>query len=690
MIEIGRVRTLALATALSAFVLLAACGDGDDGSAPPLDASLFPVVLESDTRVVAQADGAGSVEKPVEPAASQTVDTFEYQSPDGTHWASFRDGTLYMREADHEPVAIAEIPSTAEFANIGWSPDGERLVVDASFEGQTDRLYVVNVDGSGLTNVAEGLPGDAYAKSWSPDGRLLAFGLYTGEAQPEGPLDTLYVVAADGSGRTALGEFVNPQGDGGWDAPQWSADGSRLAVLYAPGGGIRVFDTAGGPAVDLGGQNSATKLSWSPQGLSLAFERYDPTTTTTTRSIVIVDMATPDVERVLTEGYWPRWSPAGDRIAFKRGEGSPALPAEVYTIHPDGTGEVLVGDMGPEARSEITWSGDGTQVEFTRAASGDQRIYALDLRNGEATRGAASLSEAGLEPGHPPSLSPDGERVAFPVFGFKEGGSAAGWYVMQLDTGVVTKATDDARFGDVFWTNGTIRLALSGGVSGVYVADGGGSAPRLISPDEAYAVAWSPDGERLALAKDTELRVVTAGGTEELVMPTGLSRGSGQVSRINWSPDGAALLFETSYSEGDSYLYDVFVSTLDGSTPRAISTSSPNPGRARWSPDGGTIAFSRKSGTGFDVVLADPDGEGERALTSIEAAEFSTVDLVWSPDGSMIAAVVGQNDTYVVDVETGTSVLVATNVGSCLMHLLGWSEDSHVLLLSPRCALGGL
>ncbi len=678
-------------------ILAATTACGDDGGGAPLDVSLFPVVLESDTRVVAQADGAGSVEKPVERTAPEPADTFEYQSPDGTHWASFRDGTLYMREADHEPVAIAEIPSTAEFANMGWSPDGERLVVDASFEGQTDRLYVVNVDGSGLTNVVEGLPGDAYPKSWSPDGQLLAFGLYTGEAQLGGlSFDMLYVVAADGSERRVLGEFSNPQGDGGWDAPQWSADGSRLAVLYAPGGGIRVFDTAGGPAVDIGGQTSTTKLqgsttklSWAPAGLSLAFDRYDQSTMTS--SIVIVDAATPDGERVLAQGYWPRWSPAGDRIAFKRGEGSPALPAEVYTIHRDGTGEVLVGDMGPEARSEITWSDDGTQVEFIRAASGDQRVYALDLRNGEATRGTASLSEAGLEPGHPPALSPDGERVAFPVFGFKEGGSAAGWYVMQLDTGVVTKATDDARFGDVFWTNGTIRLALSGGVSGVYVADGGGSAPRLVSPDEAYALAWSPDGERLALAKDTELRVVTAGGAEELVMPTGLSPGSGQVSRINWSPDGAALLFETSYSEGDSYLYDVFVSTLDGSTPRAISTSSPNPGRARWSPDGGTIAFSRKSGTSSDVVLADPDGDGERVLTSIEAAEFSTVaDLVWSPDGSMIAAVVGQNDTYVVDVETGTSVLVATNVGNCLMHLLGWSEDSHVLLLSPRCALGGL
>jgi Tol biopolymer transport system component len=89
-------------------------------------------------------------------------------SPDGTQVAFVRDGDLYVIGVDGKHLRLV-LHGDGSARAPRWSPDGSRLLFDFD-EG---RINVVNLDGTGLTQLAGGA--DA---SWSPDGSLIAYRTY--------------------------------------------------------------------------------------------------------------------------------------------------------------------------------------------------------------------------------------------------------------------------------------------------------------------------------------------------------------------------------------------------------------------------------------------------------------------------------------------------------------------------------
>jgi Tol biopolymer transport system component len=140
-------------------------------------------------------------------------------SPDGTQIAYF-DGlgdwghSLRVMNADGSGVRVLFDQAPEEVRHVDdlvWSPDGSRL----AFSAQEGGIWIVGVDGSGLTKV---IP-DGVNPSWSPDGSRISY-------QPIDPLSfrlgTLEIAALDG---THVQEF-GYAGSGPWNPLPLSVPGN--------------------------------------------------------------------------------------------------------------------------------------------------------------------------------------------------------------------------------------------------------------------------------------------------------------------------------------------------------------------------------------------------------------------------------------------------------------------------------
>jgi len=189
-------------------------------------------------------------------------------SPDGTRLA-FRAvstaGKLAVLPLGQTAAVSIPIAGMTRVAGaIRWSPFGDQLAFIAS-DLQGDHLLVAAADGSGTRILDLGVQGgpDLWFPTWSPDGGWLAVIV----AQRGSTAGAIFLVRPDGSEAHALPSGAADTGDGGTLA--WSPD---------PAADLLLFD---GPS----------------------------------RTITSVDVSSGQ-QRALAGGFWPVWSPTGDRISY--------------------------------------------------------------------------------------------------------------------------------------------------------------------------------------------------------------------------------------------------------------------------------------------------------------------------------------------------------------------------------------
>lgn len=163
-----------------------------------------------------------------------------------------------------------------------WSPDGQRLAFNswANVGGtgvqppRTRDIFVINVDGTGLTNLTqhikvkgpEDILADDFRPDWSPDGKKIAF-----TTNRAGNLE-IYLMNADGTEPTPLTN--NTASDRG---PKWAPDGTKIVFESNRDGNWDIYVVS---ATDGSGQINLTNdgaedanPSWSPDGGMVAFTR---------------------------------------------------------------------------------------------------------------------------------------------------------------------------------------------------------------------------------------------------------------------------------------------------------------------------------------------------------------------------------------------------------------------------------
>jgi TolB protein len=146
--------------------------------------------------------------------------------------------------------------------SVSWSPDGLQLVI-SSLSAQPG-LYVVGSGGTDRVRITDG-PTDN-EPSWSPDGTRIVFTRDNGLGTPV----LLYIVQPDGSGLTQL----PTPGVRDCSQPRWAPDGSRLAFSGYDNQGSavwRINDDGSGLLRLTPPTLIAFTPSWSPTGDRLAF-----------------------------------------------------------------------------------------------------------------------------------------------------------------------------------------------------------------------------------------------------------------------------------------------------------------------------------------------------------------------------------------------------------------------------------
>jgi TolB protein len=307
-------RTTLLVAAIA--IILAACAAPIPTSAP---ATEQPMVSQVPTK------SSTATEIPptntLVPTVTQTVlgaiaDRIAFQS-------NRRDGNNEIYVMNGDGTGLTNLTNNpADDIEPAWSPDGSRITFWTNQDGNHE-IYVMNADGSDQTNVTKN-PADDAQPSWSPDGKKIVF-----TSNRDGNYD-IFAMNADGSAQTNLTN--NPADD---ELPDWSPDGTKIAFASEPGG-IRVMNSDG---------SNPTLLHAGPNA-------------------------------------FPKWSPDGEKIAFWNNEdGNP----EVYVMDADGNNAINLTN-NPADDVVYGWSSDGTQIAFDSDRGNNRDIYVINLDGSGLTR----------------------------------------------------------------------------------------------------------------------------------------------------------------------------------------------------------------------------------------------------------------------------------------------------------------
>lgn len=235
------------------------------------------------------------------------------------------------------------IPSETTIPTATPLGGGYGQVAFASNRSGKPQIWLVNVDGSGLTQITD-VPWGACQPDWSPDGSRLVYISPCEHNRETYRGSGLFLINADGSDPASL----PVQGLGDYD-PAWSPDGKKIAFTSIRTNGrprIMVFNLETGEAVSLSQNNNYdVQPTWSSDGSRIVFisTRNGPYQIWTMAADGS-DQARFSVSKDLKNSH-PVLSPDGRLLVFTQsvGEGSithlRAIPfpdgaAEEYDVYP--------------------------------------------------------------------------------------------------------------------------------------------------------------------------------------------------------------------------------------------------------------------------------------------------------------------------------------------------------------------
>lgn len=236
-------------------------------------------------------------------------------------------------------------------------------------------IYVMNQNGKKVTRLTTDEGSDA-KPAWSPDRTKIAFTRF-----PIAGGSDVYVMNANGTGETLVAS--------GADEPDWSPDGSRIAV--SQNGGIVIMNADGSNPMRVPDPRPfflASEPDWSPDGTRIAFLSTEAGGGSEEIWVMNVDGTGAAPLTTAGQNQQPAWSPDGSKIAFQ-GERTGRL--QVYIMNADGSAQTQLTTAGLNAVP--SWSPDGRQLVFMSSRDGNNELYVMNADGSAQTRLTATAED---------------------------------------------------------------------------------------------------------------------------------------------------------------------------------------------------------------------------------------------------------------------------------------------------------
>lgn len=335
---------------------------------------------------------------------------------------AFDNYGIYTIDADGSHLHPVIHPTTMpSLKSPVWSPDGSQIAFSTyslSVSGgevvQDEGINVVELDGRNERRVVDARVDEI---AWSPDGQRLAFIVWGIETEiPDEPgfhrnQSDLFVVNIDGSGMTNLTDSVEDE-----EAPVWSPDGVSIAFVRrgertaspedpfaiptrVPG--VVTLDGSAPRILDTGNITLSFPPTWTPDGTLLSFIGSDDISGEL--EAVGVYTIRPDgseltqVLQFLAAGS-VTWSPSGDMLAFMGVEDANAESLDLFIARADGSEVRKLTDTPRLAEMMPLWSPDGSRLLY-RAVEMDAIEDIFDLATVDIESGRTTTVVAGLTSG---------------------------------------------------------------------------------------------------------------------------------------------------------------------------------------------------------------------------------------------------------------------------------------------------
>jgi Tol biopolymer transport system component len=301
-----------------------------------------------------------------------------------------------------QPKQITDSPTGIQ--DFGVSPDGTKIAfTEINPVLQTSDLKLIDLESGALEQLTNCQNALCSAPVWRPDGKVIAYERIENDAQFGNSPPRIWLLDMTTSPASTRPLFQENQ-ILGYQA-QWSADGSRIALVDRGSASILVYDFATDKIVSIASQ-SGTSGALSPDGRTLIYPDivFDPSggarntmriaTIDTGEFATLTDPSDPvDDQRV-------QFSPDGSQIAVARKDYRVARGAQIVLVNPQTDATTPLTTDPRYSNVFFWWDPTGTEIVAQRFPELDENmqtnptgrpeIWTFDLTAGTQTKVATN------------------------------------------------------------------------------------------------------------------------------------------------------------------------------------------------------------------------------------------------------------------------------------------------------------